>query len=94
MLQLIARARANTRHFAQHREVLGIVDAVELGLVFRRNVELHDKEMSHDLRPHAIRSKMLCWRLVVCGRIFGFHSPRSEASVQAGLLITSAESTS
>ena len=95
MLEPIARRRAHPRHLRQHREVLGVVNPVELGLMLGGNVELDDKDMAHAGRScllgvQAIRRNTLCWRLVVCGRILGFHSPRSEASFQAGLLITSA----
>src|SRR6516165_8927736 len=97
MLEPVARRRAHNRHLRQHRKMLGVIDAVELGLVLRRNVELHDKNVGHGDRystGQAILRKMLCWRFVVCGRILGFHSPRSEASCQAGLLMISALSTS
>src|SRR6516225_6787662 len=47
MFELIARARADTGHFGQHREMLGIIDPVEFGLVFRRDVQLHDKDVGH-----------------------------------------------
>ena len=65
--------------------------AVSLGLVLRGDFQLHHEDVGHG---QAIRRKMLCCRFVVCGRILGFHSPRSEASCQAGLLMTSAESVS
>src|SRR6516164_10813339 len=97
MLEPIACGRAHARHLRQHREMLGVIDPVEFGLVLSRNVELHDKEVGHDDRyssGQAILRKTLCCRFVVCGRILGFHSPRSEASCQAGLLMISAESTS
>ena len=45
MVEAIARRAAHPRHFRQHREVLGIVDPVELGLVGGRDVELDEEKV-------------------------------------------------
>ena len=39
-----------------------------------------------------MRLKMLCERLLVCGRIFVGHSPFSDSAIQASLLGVSGES--
>src|SRR5437879_152435 len=45
MLEPITRRRAHPRHLRQHRKMLGVVDPVELGLVFGGDIELHDKSV-------------------------------------------------
>src|SRR6266567_3541706 len=47
VLEPIARRRADAGHLRQHWKMLGVVDAVELGLVLGRDVQLHDKDMGH-----------------------------------------------
>jgi len=49
---------------------------------------------SRAVKRYGIFLKMLPWRSVVCGRIFGAQSPHSLFSFHAGLLMMSGESSS
>src|SRR5208337_5215558 len=51
VLEPIACGRAHAGHLREHRKVLGVIDAVELGLVFSGDVELDDKDVAHEVVP-------------------------------------------
>jgi len=53
LLEPVAADLVHARHLRQHRHVLGIVDAVEIGLVLGRDVHLHDIDVGHRDPPSA-----------------------------------------
>jgi hypothetical protein len=56
--------------------------------------DLHGDLRATDLSPYGRRLKMLCDRLLVCGRILVGHAPFSDSASQPALLGTSGEAIS
>ena len=72
----IARDAPHPRHFRQHRDVLGVVDAVQLGVERVRNVDLHIIDVRHRGSPCAVGAARRCARRRGCAAPLTAATPR------------------
>src|SRR5271166_3242950 len=65
VLEPVACGGAHAGHLRQHRKMLGVVDAVELGLVLGGDIQLHNEDVGHD--DHTPRVRRFSGRCCAAG---------------------------